>query len=68
MYRGECRVPMTRKPSPLLTLVSLIGMASFLYPFFLPAVAGVGARSARGGIEVPLVFTARRVVGQRPGR
>jgi energy-coupling factor transport system substrate-specific component len=50
--------PMTRKPSPLLILVSLIGVASFLYPFFLPALAGVGAQSARGGIEVPLVFTA----------
>ena len=49
---------MTRRPSPLLLVVSLIGVASFLYPFFLPALAGVGARSARGGIEVPLVFTA----------
>jgi energy-coupling factor transport system substrate-specific component len=49
---------MTRKPSPLLVLVSLIGVASFLYPFFLPALAGVGVQSARGGIEVPLVFTA----------
>ena len=49
---------MTRKPSPLLLTVSLIGVASFLYPFFLPALAGVGGRSARGGIEVPLVFTA----------
>jgi energy-coupling factor transport system substrate-specific component len=49
---------MTRRPSPLLLIVSLIGVASFLYPFFLPALAGVGARTARGGIEVPLVFTA----------
>ena len=49
---------MNRRPSPLLLLISLIGVASFLYPFFLPALAGVGARSARGGIEVPLVFTA----------
>lgn len=48
----------TRRPSPLLLVVSLIGAASFLYPFFLPALAGVGARPARGGIEAPLVFTA----------
>jgi energy-coupling factor transport system substrate-specific component len=38
-------------------LVTLIGVASFLYPFFLPGLAGVGARPSRGGIEVPLVFT-----------
>src|SRR3990170_1450575 len=44
--------------SPPLIVVSLIGGGSFFYPFFLPAPAGVGARTARGGIEVPLVFTA----------
>jgi energy-coupling factor transport system substrate-specific component len=44
--------------SLLVPLISLIGAASFLYPFFLPALAGVGDRTARGGIEVPLVFTA----------
>ncbi len=49
---------MSRRPSPLLLVVSLIGVASFLFPFFLPVLAGVGARTARGGIEVPLVFTA----------
>jgi energy-coupling factor transport system substrate-specific component len=49
---------MTRRPSPLLLIISLIGVASFLYPFFLPVMAGVGAQTARGGIEVPLVFTA----------
>lgn len=41
----------------LLLLVSLIGAAGFLYPFFLPALAEVGARPARGGIELPLLFT-----------
>jgi len=50
--------PTSRFPSPLLLLISLIGVASFLYPFFLPAMAGVGVQTARGGIEVPLVFTA----------
>lgn len=44
--------------SPLLVLLSLLGVVSFLYPFVLPALAGVGARPARGGVEVPLVFTA----------
>jgi energy-coupling factor transport system substrate-specific component len=44
--------------SPLLILLSLVGVASFLYPFFLPALARVGSRPARSGIEVPLVFTA----------
>ncbi|HUG16444.1 MAG TPA: ECF transporter S component [Thermomicrobiales bacterium] len=48
----------SRFGSPLLLLLSLVGVASFLYPFFLPALAGAGARPARGGIEVPLVFTA----------
>jgi energy-coupling factor transport system substrate-specific component len=41
-----------------LIVVSLVGAASFLYPFFLPALAGIGVRAARGGIEVPLLFTA----------
>jgi len=44
-------------PFPLL-LVTLVGIASFLYPFFLPALAGIGERPVRGGIEIPLVFTA----------
>ena len=39
-------------------MISLLGVASFLYPFFLPALAGVGERAGRGGVEVPLVFTA----------
>jgi energy-coupling factor transport system substrate-specific component len=47
-----------RSTSPLLLIVSLLGVASFLYPFFLPALAGVGSRPARGGIEVSLAFTA----------
>lgn len=38
--------------------ISLIGVASFLYPFFLPALAGVGKEPGRGSIEVPLLFTA----------
>lgn len=50
--------PTRRLGSPLLLLTSLIGAASFLYPFFLPALAGVGARPVRGGIEIPLLFTA----------
>ncbi len=41
----------------VLALATLIGIASFLYPFLLPALAGVGVRTARGGIEVPLLFT-----------
>jgi len=41
----------------LLVLVSAVGAASFLYPFFLPALAGIGTQAARGGIEVPLLFT-----------
>jgi energy-coupling factor transport system substrate-specific component len=44
--------------SPLLLVTSLVGAASFLYPFFLPALAGVGAQRGRGGVEVPLLFTA----------
>lgn len=44
--------------SPLLVIVSVIGVTSFLYPFFLPTLAGVGSRAARGGIEIPLVFSA----------
>jgi energy-coupling factor transport system substrate-specific component len=46
----------------VLGTASLIGAASFLYPFFLPALAGVGARPARGGIEVSLLFTALGVL------
>ncbi|MEZ4570123.1 MAG: ECF transporter S component [Thermomicrobiales bacterium] len=42
----------------VLAIASLVGIASFLYPFLLPAIAGVGGRPARGGIEVPLLFTA----------
>ena len=52
----------TRFGSPLLLLVSAIGVASFLYPFFLPAMAGVGARAMRGGIEIPLLFTGVGIV------
>ena len=48
--------------SLLVLFASLIGAASFLYPFFLPALAGVGARPARGGIEVPLLFSALGIV------
>jgi energy-coupling factor transport system substrate-specific component len=51
--RGEARFG-----SPLVLLMSAIGVASFLYPFFLPILAGVDARAARGGIETPLLFTA----------
>jgi energy-coupling factor transport system substrate-specific component len=51
------RIPNPQSRIPLI-LISLVGAASFLYPFFLPGLAGVGARAARGGIEVPLVFTA----------
>lgn len=47
-----------RLGSPLLLLISGIGVASFLYPFFLPALAGIGVQPARGGIEVPLLFTS----------
>jgi energy-coupling factor transport system substrate-specific component len=51
--RGEARLG-----SPLVLLMSAIGIASFLYPFFLPVLAGVDARAGRGGIETPLLFTA----------
>lgn len=44
--------------SPLVLVMSIIGVASFLYPFFLPVLAGVQSRPARGGIETPLLFTA----------
>ena len=46
-----------RRPSGLLLLLSLIGAATFLYPLLLPALAGVGARPARGGVETSLLFT-----------
>lgn len=60
---ARSRGPSALRPPPSaltasLILVSLIGVASFLYPFFLPALAGVGQRGGRSGIEVPLVFTA----------
>lgn len=56
----EKQAQVTNQPTStaLLILVSLIGAASFLYPFFLPALAGVGERGGRSGVEVPLVFTA----------
>lgn len=44
--------------SPLVLIMSVIGIASFLYPFFLPAIAEVQSRPSRGGIETPLLFTA----------
>jgi energy-coupling factor transport system substrate-specific component len=47
-----------RAGSPLLWVLSLLGVMAFLYPFFLPALAGVGLRPARGGVEVPLIFAA----------
>ncbi len=42
----------------ILAIATLIGVGSFLYPFFLPALAGIGVRTVRGGIEVSLLFTA----------
>ncbi len=45
-----------RAASPILIL-SLLGIASFLYPFFLPALAGVGEQSGRSGVETQVVFT-----------
>jgi len=45
-----------------LALASIVGAASFLYPFFLPTLAGVGVQTARGGVEVPLLFTALGVL------
>lgn len=48
----------TQLGSPLLLLlVCLVGAASFLYPFFLPALAGVGVEPVRGGVEIPILFT-----------
>jgi energy-coupling factor transport system substrate-specific component len=44
--------------SPLVLLASAVGAASFLYPFLLPALAGVGSEAGHGGIEVPLLFSA----------
>jgi energy-coupling factor transport system substrate-specific component len=44
--------------SPLVLLMSIVGVASFLYPFFLPVIAGVQSRPTRAGIETPLLFTA----------
>lgn len=48
----------TRFGSPLVLVMSAIGLVSFLYPFFLPALSGTDARSQRAGIETPLLFTA----------
>ena len=47
-----------RLGSPLVLLMSIAGVASFLYPFFLPLLAGAQSRSARSGVETPLLFTA----------
>ncbi|RIK39183.1 MAG: ECF transporter S component [Chloroflexi bacterium] len=47
-----------RAGGALVVLISVVGAASFLYPFFLPALAGVGVDRGRGGIETPLLFTA----------
>ena len=44
--------------SPLVLLASAVGAASFLYPFLLPALAGVGSQAGHGGVEVPLLFSA----------
>ena len=48
----------SRFGSPLVLLASAVGAASFLYPFILPALAGVGHQPGRSGIEVPLLFSA----------
>ncbi len=42
----------------LIAIISLLGVSSFLYPFFLPALAGVGGQAGRAGLEAQLVFTA----------
>ncbi|MFW6074800.1 MAG: ECF transporter S component [Chloroflexota bacterium] len=47
-----------RTGTVLIGIASLLGVASFLYPFFLPLIAGMGARPERAGIETPLLFTA----------
>jgi hypothetical protein len=44
----------------MVLLMSAIGIASFLYPFFLPVLAGVDARAGRGGIETPLALHGHR--------
>lgn len=44
--------------SPLVLLMSAVGLISFLYPFFLPALAGIQSHPQRAGIETPLLFTA----------
>lgn len=48
----------TRFGSPLVLLMSVVGVASFLYPFFLPLLAGTQSEPVRAGIETPLLFTA----------
>ena len=47
-----------RAGSPLVLLMSVAGVASFLYPFFLPLLSEAGSRPVRAGIETPLLFTA----------
>jgi energy-coupling factor transport system substrate-specific component len=44
--------------SPLVLVMSAVGLLSFLYPFFLPVLAGAQSRPQRSGIETPLLFTA----------
>jgi energy-coupling factor transport system substrate-specific component len=44
-----------RSPSPLVLLVSLVGLLTILYPFLLPLI-GQEERLARRGIEVPILF------------
>ncbi len=48
----------THAGSLLLLLISLVGAASFLYPFALPTLAGIGGQTSRPGIETSLLFTA----------
>lgn len=44
-----------RKGSPLVLLASLIGVLTFLYPFFLPAIGRPEALAGRG-VEVSILF------------
>lgn len=46
-----------RSGTILIGVASLLGVASFLYPFFLPLLSEAGAQPARTGIETPLLFT-----------
>ena len=42
----------------LIAIISLLGVSSFLYPFFLPALAGVGGQAGRAGLEAqPVSYT-----------